>query len=437
MNEATNQLLLVSPKRDILVIIIAHKRMQPNTKLVTVRYLRCKAFSMEMAYALLILMIPTIFFLYQLWEFILPGDNATQKSRVCNQVTYCEDALAIGSQGRWVLKESNGTEGKETWDQPSVFEIRKKLGLPYRMTRDDFRCGISYPIPHSRLPAQCDAESEYYCCVEENGWCGNSNHHCRHQLSVDYKEKLPTKDVYWSPGHEACNLREFSVKGACQILSRSVRKIVFVGDSQARTLFTSLIMFLSNDYIQGVLKNDVQDATNNECTGEYQLLNNVCKRYIFTTSRHVLTCDGNLKTTIEYVSDYYTFATEKIRKLINKLSKISDSYVVLSLGTHFNADHKTFIEHYLQKSVGASRNKWPKFIVEDLPAVYSKKASMKREEFNDAILTYAATKTNMEVLKNFNLSKNLQSHDGRQFGLKFNMLKVNILLHHFYNLNKC
>ena len=52
--------------------------------------------------------------------------------------------------------------------------------------RADNKCG---PL-HSNSagnPAQCDPNSDWPCCHQDNGWCGITNEHCNCSQCVDYR----------------------------------------------------------------------------------------------------------------------------------------------------------------------------------------------------------------------------------------------------------
>nr|XP_006818287.1 PREDICTED: low-density lipoprotein receptor-related protein 1B-like [Saccoglossus kowalevskii] len=51
--------------------------------------------------------------------------------------------------------------------------------------RDDARCGPNYLLPDGS-PAECDPNSEFYCCSPSD-WCGNSFAHCECIGCIDYR----------------------------------------------------------------------------------------------------------------------------------------------------------------------------------------------------------------------------------------------------------
>ena len=218
--------------------------------------------------------------------------------------------------------------------------------------------------------------------------------------------------------------------------------IHILGDSQARYFFTTLILFLSGNYNNGAIRKDKKSdkyAMKN-CTYEDQLLNRDCRNYIVKSSKEIKgLCNDDIH--VEYLSDYQTFLGKTSTKMINNLQKHKDTFVVIGAGTHLNSDHNSFVNYYLrsiahQKQI--SKKIWPKLIIETLPNVYAYKSNEKRWTFNEALGQFFRSNDHTSLLDNTFLTEYLESHDGRTYGLKFNMLKVQILLHHFYNMNaKC
>lgn len=51
--------------------------------------------------------------------------------------------------------------------------------------RDDGRCGAEFPLSDGS-PAECDPNSEYWCC-SNNGYCGGTQEHCYCDTCVNYR----------------------------------------------------------------------------------------------------------------------------------------------------------------------------------------------------------------------------------------------------------
>ena len=117
----------------------------------------------------------------------------------------------------------------------------------------------------------------------------------------------------------------------------------------------------------------------------------------------------------------------------------NDVSVLLIIGsvTHFNSDHRSFLQYFFGYMVEQKKKrKWPHYILETLHSVYSPTSTSKRDDFNRVVMK-RARELNVDVLDSAVLTKRLESFDGRNFGLKFQMLKVRILLHYFHNLITC
>ncbi|XP_057312111.1 uncharacterized protein LOC130653608 isoform X1 [Hydractinia symbiolongicarpus] len=369
--------------------------------------------------------------------------NAPKKySKNCNIVVYCHDVLNTAIKGRW---EKTSYNQVFPWKQESVGEIRRKLNLPVNMTRTDGRCGIHFPIPNTRLAAHCDAaqDAELPCCAEASGWCGSTNDHCQHEKSFDMRKYLPPQRVQWKPMNEQCKIRTFEMMDACSILADKAKKIVFLGDSQARHFFTAFVLFLTHNYNNGAInaKHHHDDEIMQNCTQEYQLLNNDCRHYLVTSSKQVNgLCNGQkFKFQLEYFADYQSFVMKKTARKYESMYLSEDSYIVIGAATHFNSDKNSYMNYFLKYIIEEQKKTsyvWPKYIVETLHDVYSPASTKKRQELNEAIRTYGEER-DTAVLDNSRLSRNLESFDGRTYGLKYNLLKVQILLNYFHNQREC
>lgn len=213
------------------------------------------------------------------------------------------------------------------------------------------------------------------------------------------------------------------------------------GDSQARRFFTALVLFLTNNYLNGAIKEEYK--TNKDivasCEGDYQILNNDCRKYIITSSKDVKQlCDEEIDFELEYFADFRTYVNSETTAKYESTYDQDRTYIIVGAGTHFNSDHSTFLQYYFKYMVeGKGTRVWPRYIVETLHEVYSRVSTKKRQEFNKVVQEYVAEQANLDVFDNFMLSSMLESYDGRTHGLKFHMLKVDILMHYFYNKDSC
>ena len=216
-----------------------------------------------------------------------------------------------------------------------------------------------------------------------------------------------------------------------QIIILDVNFCFFVGDSQARRLFSTFLLFLSGDFSQGLLDPSVHSTSKKHCLGEMQLLDPECRHFVYDSSLLVqdrTECGFASDFLLEYFADFQTFLTSRTSKRMNSLLGLENTIVILGAGLHFDSNEQSFIDFYLSRLSDITKNStWPKLIIETLPKVPSVTISDRRRTFRDAVTKFCK-KRSLFVLDNFDLTTNLQPYDGKHFGLTFQMLKVNILL---------
>jgi len=217
-------------------------------------------------------------------------------------------------------------------------------------------------------------------------------------------------------------------------------QLFFPGDSQARQLFTSMILLLTGQYANGAIAKNHQKNlyVKANCTGAYQILNNDCRKYLIkSTNESTGLCDKDLSFELEYFPNFESFVSKKTSEMYEVLYDLKDTYIIIGAGTHFNSDHHSFIQYFFKYMVTQKKKrKWPHYILETLHDVFSPASTSKRREFN-RIVTKKARELNVDVLDNTQLSRHLESFDGRTYGMKFQMLKVQILMHYFHNRMTC
>ncbi|XP_066932298.1 uncharacterized protein [Clytia hemisphaerica] len=349
---------------------------------------------------------------------------------------YCADVLHEAVKGHW----SKQHHTINPWQQDSIEKIRTKLGLPIHMTRKDSRCGLHFPIPNTRLAALCNSTgSNSHCCCESTGFCGNTKEHCGQPTSFDMKKLMSEQNVAWLPQNNDCRLdKKLGKKIWCNVLSKTVKRLIFFGDSQARNFFISLVSLLTENYKDaGIAKRFRADPNaQKNCTGAHQILNHDCRRFLIRSSKEVYggICDGE-HFEISYYPHFDSFVSKDTEKMLQGLYGQINTYVILSSGTHFNSDYRSFIHYFFEYMVKLKKNSpWPHYLVETLHEVISPESNTKRREFNTRI-KQKAKQLGVEVFDGTLLSKNLESFDGRNYGMAFHSLKAKVLLHYFYNKN--
>ena len=194
-----------------------------------------------------------------------------------------------------------------------------------------------------------------------------------------------------------------------------------------------MLLFLTGDFSEGVLHKHASFSLKRDCYGELQLLNSDCQKITLESS--ILlddkeACGFGLEFIVEYFPDYNTFFTARTRERIVSLYNITNTYMIMNAGAHFNANSKSFLDYYLKYFTDAlSGNHWPKLIVESLPKTPSVLLSDQRGLFGDAVRNFCG-KSGLAFFDNFSLTSNLMAYDGKHFGLPFYLLKVRILLNY-------
>lgn len=160
-------------------------------------------------------------------------------------------------------------------------------------------------------------------------------------------------------------------------------------------------------------------------------MNSDCEKFTYDSSIFFdddELCGWDSSFLAEYFPDFNTFLTSATAKRIETLKRKAHTYIILNSGSHFDANHLSFIQYYLRHIVSIIQNeKWPKLIVETLPRTPSVILSDYRAKFRDAVGQYCQ-ESGISFLDNFELSANLIPYDGKHFRLLFYLQKVLILL---------
>ena len=215
----------------------------------------------------------------------------------------------------------------------------------------------------------------------------------------------------------------------------------YLGDSQARQLFTAMILLLTGRYSNGAIAKDQQNEpyVKANCTNAYQILNNDCRKYLIKSTKESNDlCDTkDLSFELEYFPNFESFVSRKTSEMYEALYDQKDTYIIIGAGTHFNSDHRSFIQYFFQYMIQQKKErKWPHYILETLHDVLSPASTSKRQEFNRMVVN-KAKELSVDVLDNTQLSRHLESFDGRTYGMKFQTLKVQTLIHYFHNRMTC
>jgi len=108
-------------------------------------------------------------------EYIAPFPTCCQASEYCGWD--CDDAA--------VVVTSEGQQAAAPAAKPAK-TTEKPIYVGSGKYRQDGRCGPQFPLESTGEPAECDPNSQYWCC-SENGWCGGSQEHCYCDTCVNYR----------------------------------------------------------------------------------------------------------------------------------------------------------------------------------------------------------------------------------------------------------
>ena len=70
--------------------------------------------------------------------------------------------------------------------KPVVVTTPKPIYTSNGKYRSDGKCGPGNPLENGVGMAECDPNSEFYCC-SEHGFCGSSSDHCYCDTCVNYR----------------------------------------------------------------------------------------------------------------------------------------------------------------------------------------------------------------------------------------------------------
>ena len=222
-----------------------------------------------------------------------------------------------------------------------------------------------------------------------------------------------------------------------------------------RHLHTATFLHLTNDYETGAIPQNTSDTQRQKCAGVLQIVKKECSIKVTAQNTNELVpgslCPGIATNYIEIdlVQDYYKILLPKVKDKIKSLLHRPNSWIIIGVGLHYQLDFELLKREYLDKVVGIlqqSRNGWPRVLwVENHaysgfirqvagPLMDSIKS------FNNKIRTYFEKYDGgVEIIRTFEMSRQVRSYDGRHHGLGLNLLKTNLMFNHigqFYDDQK-
>ena len=217
------------------------------------------------------------------------------------------------------------------------------------------------------------------------------------------------------------------------------------GDSLIRHLHTATFLHLTNDFELGAIPQNTTDADHQRCAGVLQIVKKECSLEIVAKNTNELTpgamCPGFTPDFLEIdiIQDYYKVLQPNVRAKIKSVLNRENAWIVIGVGLHYQLDFDLMRREYLDRVfqiLKQSTNGWPRILWIENHA-YSgfirQEAGPRMESikiFNNILAEYLANKTGVEMLRTFQISRDVRSYDGRHHGLGLNLLKVNLMLNY-------
>ncbi|XP_022800564.1 uncharacterized protein LOC111338354 isoform X2 [Stylophora pistillata] len=363
----------------------------------------------------------------------------------------CRGAFKTLTRGNWERRNVSDDviRNRRRFDMM----LRERKGWPERLSHGDLRCGPLFPLPRKTrkadrpyvfdVQAQCDTDSQFYCCHGNTGWCGHGDKFCACSSCINYRSFISAELAQWRPLN-GCQVRNFTQSSACESLSHGVSSVTFVGDSLVRHFFSAMVILLTNDPLYGALKFKTPPRMRDICKGDSQFVDSICHVHTAMTWRDIMDnpnfCNGWARFKISYVKAYKVelaqLALLAIRKLLNKVGSI----VLMGIGIHNNFNASAVIQSYLEPAVqlvSTSRNGWPHLIWLSTHSMGPlKPINYHHDQGNPAILSFNenllkyCNHHNITMFDSFNMTMGVHSFDGTHFGVGVNTMKVQILLNY-------
>ena len=199
-------------------------------------------------------------------------------------------------------------------------------------------------------------------------------------------------------------------------------------------------MILTDNYFNGSIPYQVGESDKSACTGEHQITNKDCSVRVVAQHSAELPrdaiCNG-ANVTIEMIQDYNRQLMPAVYDAVNKTISQENNWIIAGVGLHYQLNFEKMKYAYLDplwNLLKSSSNEWPKLIWFDVHGVFGflrmVTGAMNEEIaiFNKKLYEYWESR-NVSVVNTFNFSHNLRSYDGRHYGVGFNKLKAQLLLH--------
>nr|ACO15391.1 Agglutinin isolectin 1 precursor [Caligus clemensi] len=115
-----------------------------------------------------------------------------RKPALCQNIPPFPTCCQLNGHCGWDCDHVGGGVGSGSSpqaSQPPPPPPKKVVYPPNTNTRSDGRCGAGFTLQDGVTPAECDPNSEYFCC-SENNYCGSSQDHCYCEACINYRPLL-------------------------------------------------------------------------------------------------------------------------------------------------------------------------------------------------------------------------------------------------------
>ncbi|XP_012557215.2 uncharacterized protein LOC105844769 [Hydra vulgaris] len=381
-------------------------------------------------------LLTSIFFLITILYFNQHINLELSSHKIVVNFSSCTNTFDI-SDGKWIFRNNLKTEDLNERTRLDE-EIRLSMNWPKLLFRNDSRCGAQFPLYNYQLLAQCNPNSNKPCCNQVSGVCGQGDEYCNCDNCTDFRSAISAELGVWKPN--ACYFNYQSYNDTCSLFLKKEISMLFVGDSLIRQIYTVMLMILTNNYFNGSIPSYASEKDKFMCTGEHQVTNKDCSvRVVAQNSAelpfHAL-CNG-ANVTIKMIQDYNHKLAPEVYIAINKTISQENNWIIAGVGLHYQLKFENLKSVYLDplwELLSSSLNAWPKLIWFDIHGIFGF-LRMRTAAMNDEIVTFNKKiqqyweHRNVTVVKTFNFSQNLRSYDGRHYGVGFNELKAQLILH--------
>lgn len=394
-------------------------------------------------------------------QHVVRGNHQGEKKVPKESENLCCNPFYCSLNGEWILKENVGfKELNRVLD--TNMRLRMRKGWPTNLYHGDMRCGKKYPLPriirfnntesyYLDISSQCDSQSNAPCCRDDIGWCGRGDSFCKCSTCTDYERLIHAELYEWNVKVKGCNMKTFSSAEACEYLQSAFTSVTFIGDSLVRHVFSALLLYLTDDPLNGALKPALSTINKNYCKGENQFVDSSCHSKLATKweeiSNNEMYCSSNKrKVKVSFVQAYSTSLYPLAGRAIQKILSDPRPLILLGIGVHDNFNASKVITNYLKPIFDTRKhynNSNPLFIWLNTHAAGPLKPLIFQdtqgneiiEKFNEQLRQFCRNNSVM-VFDSYNITKGVHSFDGTHYGSSINKLKIKLLLYGLSELDK-